>query len=64
MAGIQQELGALLGREVKQIRKTEEGGAVRVSVIDVISVITGQAGRGAAVQFGRLVAQYPGIDGN
>ena len=64
MAGIQQQLGALLGREVKQIRKTEEDGTARVSVIDVVPAITGQAGRGAAVQFGRLVAQYPGIDGN
>ena len=42
MAGIQQQLGALLGSEVKQIRKTEEDGTARVSVIDVVSAITGQ----------------------
>ena len=64
MAGIQQQLGALLGSEEKQVRKTEEDGTARVSVIDVVSAITGQGGRGAAVQFGRLVAQYPGVDGN
>ena len=65
MADIRQQLSALVGREVKkQIRKTagSEESPPLVSVIDVVSAITGQDSQNAAVQFRRLVAQYSDVD--
>ena len=61
--GIPKQLAALLGRETVQIRRTSET-PPRVSVIDVISAITGKDGRHAAEQLRRLVAQYPDVDSN
>ena len=45
---VQQQLSTLLGREVKQLRKTDET-PPRVSVIDTICVITGKDGGSFAV---------------
>ena len=42
MSDVQQHLGALLGREVKQLRTTDEDPPC-ISVIDVVGAITGQA---------------------
>ncbi len=44
MEDLRQQLSALLGREVKQVRKTDET-PPRVSVIDVVSAIAGQERR-------------------
>ena len=57
------QLATLLGKEVVQIRKTEET-PPRVSVIDVISAFVGKDARHAAEQLRRLVAQYPEVDSN
>ena len=57
---IQQQLAALLGRDVKQVRKTDEQ-PPRVSVIDVISAILGVSGNVAAVTMGRMKAEYPEV---
>ena len=57
------QLATLLGKEVVQIRKTEET-PPRVSVIDVISAFMGKDPRRAAEQLRRLVAQYPQLDAN
>ena len=60
---IPEQLAALLGREAKQIRKTEEK-PPRVSVIDVISMITGKVARHAAEQLQRLICHYPEVAAN
>ena len=57
------QLAALLGRKTVRIRKTGEA-PPRVSVIDVVSAITGKDARHAAEQLRRLVAQYPDVDSN
>ena len=46
-----------------QIRKTDET-PPRVSVIDVVSAITGKDARHAAEQLRCLIAQYPDVDSN
>ena len=60
---VQQQLSTLLGREVKQLRKTDET-PPRVSVIDTICVITGKDGRHAAEALRDLTSRYPEVDGN
>ena len=57
------QLAALLGKKKKvaQIRKTDET-PPKISVIDVISAVTGKDARHAAEQLRRLVAQYPDVD--
>ena len=60
MADIQQQLATLLGREVKQLRKTDETPS-RASVIDVISAVLGVSANVAAVTLGRLKAEYPEV---
>ena len=57
------QLAALLGKEVKQIRKTDEKPS-RVSVIDLISIITGKVSRHAAEQLQRLIGHYPEVAAN
>ena len=63
MAVIRQQLSALLGREVKQIRKTDERPS-RVSVIDVIFAVTGKDKNQAGEDFRRLAARYPDVKAN
>ena len=60
---IQQQLATLVGREVKQVRKTDET-PPRISVIDTICVITGKDGRHAAEALRDLISRYPEVDGN
>ena len=55
------QLAALLGRETVRIRTTD-GTPPKISVIDVISAVTGKDARHAAEQLRRLVAQYPDVD--
>ena len=54
------QLTTLLGREVKQLRKTSQV-PPRVSVIDVISAFLGVSGNVAAVTLGRLKSEYPEV---
>ena len=58
MADVQQQLGALLGREVKQLRTTNED-PPRINVIDVVKAITGQANNNAGKILDRIKASYP-----
>ena len=60
MAQIKEQLSTLLGREVKQLRITDET-PPRVSVIDVVSAITGHNGSNAALTFGRLKSEHPEV---
>ena len=60
MADVQQQLGALLGREVKQLRTTNED-PPRISVIDVVEAITGQAKHNAGKTLDRIKASYPEV---
>ena len=60
---IPRQFAALLGRKVVRIRKTDET-PPRVSIIDVISAITGKDARQAALQLRRLVTQYPDVESN
>ena len=57
------QLAALLGKTSVRIRKTDEM-PPRVSVIDVISAITGKDARHSAEQLRRLLDQYPDVDSN
>ena len=52
-----QKLSALLGREVKQIRKTDENLA-RVSVIDVAVVMTGRTAKYASEALCNICKDY------
>jgi len=54
------QLGALLGKEVKQIRKTEEE-PPRVSVIDVATLVTGKDARKTAQDIGFVRERYPEV---
>jgi len=64
MAEIQQQLATLLGREsVSQIRKTDEN-PPRVSVIDVVEAITGQAKNNAGKTLDRIKESYPEVSPN
>ena len=58
------ELAALLGRTAKDlptIRKTDET-PPRISIIDVISAITGKNTNHAGFQLRRLFARYPEVN--
>ena len=54
------QLSTLVGREVKQLRKTSET-PPRVSVIDVITAVLGVSGNVAAVTLGRLKSEFPEV---
>ena len=60
---IPMQLAALLGHKIVRIRKTAET-PPRVSVIDVISAITGKDTNHAGEQLRRLVARYPDVNSN
>ena len=60
MADIPRQLAALLGRETVQVRKTDET-PPRISVIDVISAISGHNSSNAARAFARLGHDYPDV---
>ena len=62
MADIQQQLSALLGREVGRIRKTNDTPA-RVSVVDTIAVITGKNASHSAEAMQDLGNRYPEVNG-
>lgn len=57
------QLAALLGREVAQIRKTNET-PPRISIIDVAIAVTGKTQHDAAQDFRRLSDQYPEVGTN
>ena len=57
---IHAQLSILLGREVKQLRKTEEA-PPRVSIVDVAALITGKDKNQAAEDFRRLTTRYPDV---
>ena len=63
MSDIQHQLSTLLGREVKQLRKTNET-PPRVSVIDVVALIEGKDKNQAAEDFGRLAERLPEVKAN
>ena len=63
MADTQRQLSALLGRQVKQLRKTEEI-PPRISVVDVVVAITGKTARHSAEAIRDLSARYNEVDGN
>ena len=54
------QLSTLLGREVKQLRKTDEV-PPRVSIVDVAALITGKDKNQAAEDFRRLTTRYPDV---
>ena len=63
MADIVQQLAALAGREVKQVRKTDESPS-RVSVIDVAIALTGKSHHDAAQDYRRILEQFPEVGTN
>ena len=63
MADAQQQLATLLGRDVKQLRKTDEQ-PPRISIIDVAALITGKDKNQAAEDFRRITARYPDVKAN
>ena len=60
MAQIQEQLSKLLGRKVKQVRKTDEV-PPRISVIDVVVVITGKDANHAAQDVGYVKDRHPEV---
>ena len=60
MADVQQQLAALLGREVKQLRITDDDPPY-ISVVDVAAVITGKNHDAAAQDFRRVPEKYPDV---
>ena len=60
MTDIRQQLSTLLGRQVKQLRITDQT-PPRVSVIDVVAAITGHNASNAALTFGRLKSEHPEV---
>ena len=57
------QLAALLGRDVKQFRKTDEE-PPRISVIDVATLVTGKDARKAAQDVGFVKDRYPEVAQN
>ena len=57
---VQQQLSAVLGTRVKQLRVTEES-PPHISVIDVVAAITGLNSSNAAVAFTRLKNEHPDV---
>ena len=60
MADVQTQLSKLLGRDVNQVRKTDEV-PPRISVIDVAVVITGKDANNAARDVGVVKARHPEV---
>ncbi len=60
MADIHQQLVSLLGRDVLQIRKTDEN-PPRISVVDVAIAITGKSQHDAAQDFRRISDHHPEV---
>ena len=60
MADVQQQLAALLGREVKQLRITDDDPPY-ISVVDVAAVITDKNHDAAAQDFRRMSERYPDV---
>ena len=60
MAEIQEQLSRLLGREVKQLRITDDDPPY-ISVVDVAAVITGKNHDAAAQDFRRMSERYPDV---
>ena len=60
MADIQQQLRALLKRDVPQLRKTNDEPS-RISAIDVVRAVSGKGANEAAEAWRRLVEQYPEV---
>ena len=60
MADVQAQLSKLLGRKVKQVRKTDEA-PPRISVIDVAVVITGKDANHAAQDVGYVKDRHPEV---
>ena len=60
MADVQAQLSKLLGRKVKQVRKTDEV-PPRISVIDVAVVITGKDANHAAQDVGYVKDRHPEV---
>ena len=54
------QLSTLLGREIKQLRKTDTD-PPRVSIYDVISAVTGMDGNHAGKAFRDLAADFPEV---
>ena len=63
MTDIQQQLSTLLGRDVQQIRKTNEQPA-NISVIDVVQAITGMTKSNAGNYFDRVKRSNPEVSTN
>ena len=63
MEDIQTKLSELLGREVKQVRRTDEV-PPRISIIDVAIAVMGKTQHDAAQDFRRLSDQYPEVGTN
>ena len=57
------QLAALLGNKSVRIRKTDET-PPRVTVVDVISAISGRSANQAAEQLRRLIERYPDVKAN
>ena len=57
------QLAVLLGRQTVHIRKTDED-PPRISIIDVIAVVTGKDKNQAAEDLRRLTARHPGVKAN
>ena len=57
------QLAALLGREAVRIRKTDEN-PPRISIIDVVEAITGQAKNNAGKTLERIKESYPEVSPN
>ena len=60
MADIQQQLRALLKRDVPQLRKTNDEPS-QISAIDVVRAVSGKGANEAAEAWRRLVEQYPEV---
>jgi hypothetical protein len=60
MADTRQQLSTLLGQEVKRLRVTDEA-PPRISVIDVVMVITEQTGANAAHYYERMKVSHPEV---
>ena len=57
------QLAVLLGRQTVHIRKTDED-PPRISIIDVIAVVTGKDKNQAAEDLRRLTARHPDVKAN
>ena len=60
MADIQAQLSTLLGREVQQLRITDDDPPY-ISVIDIVQAITGMAKNNAGNYFDRVKVSHPEV---